>query len=265
MKYTAWICFLTLLSTVSAQAAPPEKMVLIPAGKYIMGDAKSAGELNVMDILNPDRHALGPEDPAHAVELDAFYIDVHEVTNQDYQEYTKAAGAQPSAFADNPDFNGSTQPVVGITWKEAAQFCEWKKKRLPTEAEWEKAARGQRQVKYPWGNEPPDDTRANFMEKVGKTMPVGSYEAGKSDYGVYDLSGNVSEWTSDWHDAEYFIFSPPKNPQGPEKGKYKVVRGGNWMNNAEDIRLTYRGATVPKLKAKTTGFRCAMDAPAETK
>ncbi len=238
--------------------SPPavEKMAYIPGGIFEMGSRRSLRELNPVDLLNTDRHALGPENPAHEVHLDGFYIDIYEVTNADYMEYVQTTGVKPPAFANDLDFSGAKQPVVGVNWKEANQFCEWKGKRLPTEAEWEKASRGKRRIHYPWGNEPPDKTKVNFNEEVNKTTEVGSYEAGKSDYGVYDLSGNVAEWTHDWHYPEYYLFSPKENPPGPEDGQYKVIRGGNWKNSAHDVNMVYRNATVPKLRSKTLGFRC---------
>ncbi|MFQ5450756.1 MAG: formylglycine-generating enzyme family protein [Nitrospinaceae bacterium] len=238
-------------------------MVLIPGGVYEMGNRRSLMELNPGDVLNADRHALGPENPAHKVYVDAFYIDIHETTNAEYLAYVKATGAREPAFTQNPDFNGPRQPVVGVSWKEAEKYCQWSGKRLPTEAEWEKASRGQRIIEYPWGNDAPDSTRLNFNEEIKKTVPVKSYEAGKSDYGVYDLAGNVSEWVYDWHFPEYYIISPKKNPRGPERGKYKVIRGGNWRNHAEDVAMTYRNATVPSLRSKTVGFRCARNTPGD--
>lgn len=234
-------------------------MTLIPEGAYEMGSQQSASELNLMDIINPDRHALGPEDPAHIIYVDAFYIDIYEVTNKNYREFVEATNARKPAFWKIVDFNGSKHPVVGISWKEANSYCQWHKKRLPTEAEWEKASRGKRSITFPWGESSPNKTRLNYNNQIGKTVPVGSYETGKSDYGVYDLSGNVAEWVWDWHDAEYYIFSPKKNPRGPNKGKYKVIRGGNWRNNKKDVRLTYRNATVPNIRNKTIGFRCVAD------
>lgn len=237
-----------------------ESMVLIPAGVYEMGSRRSLMELDPADLFNTDRHALGPENPAHEVHIDALYIDIYEVTNADYAQYVKSAKGTPSELADDPDFNGPRQPVVGVAWKDAQKYCAWKGKRLPTEAEWEKASRGKRPVRYPWGNEPPDKTHLNYNEEVNKTTPVGSYEKGKSDYGVYDLAGNVSEWVQDWHLPEYYVFSPKKNPQGAEKGQYRVIRGGNWRNNAGDTDMIYRNATVPRIRNKTIGFRCAKSA-----
>jgi len=209
---------------------------------------------------------LGPEDPAHEVILDEYYIDIHEITNADYKKYLAATGSKNlPRYWDDSNFNQSDQPVVGVTWKEAQDFCQWGNKQLPTEAEWEKAARGKRPVKYPWGDEEPDKTRANFNNHIGKTTAVGSYPTGKSDYGVFDLSGNVAEWVQDWHFPEYYLFSPKENPPGPEKGHYKIIRGGNWKNNAEDVNLTYRNATVPKARSKTVGFRCVAKAPQVSK
>ena len=238
---------------------PPavERQVLIPAGSYEMGSRRSLRELHPTTIFQTDRHMLGPEDPAHEVILDDFTIDKSEVTHLEYKIYMDTTGYKTlPRFWDHPDYNHPDQPVVGVTWKEAQQYCRWRNQRLPTEAEWEKAGRGKRPVKYPWGNEAPDGTRLNYQNEVGKPSPVGYFEAGKSDYEVYDLSGNLSEWVQDWHDPEHYLFSPKKNPQGPKKGQYRVIRGGNWMNNAEDVRLTYRNATVPKARSRTLGFRC---------
>ena len=253
---------------------PPKKtapasysgMVLIPKGAFEMGSRRSLRELNPVAIFQADRHMLGPEDPAHEVILDEYYIDIHEITNADYKKYLAATGSKNlPRYWDDSNFNQSDQPVVGVTWKEAQDFCQWGNKQLPTEAEWEKAARGKRPVKYPWGDEEPDKTRANFNNHIGKTTTVGSYPTGKSDYGVFDLSGNVAEWVQDWHFPEYYLFSPKENPPGPEKGHYKIIRGGNWKNNAEDVNLTYRNATVPKARSKTVGFRCVAKAPQVSK
>ncbi len=267
MKRTAYIgialfgLLMAAADTVSADASAGEDtMVLIPAGMYEMGNRKSLLELDPVDLLNTDRHTLGPENPAHRVHVDAYYIDKYEVTNAEYMKFVDATGARKPVSMNDPDFSGERQPAAGMSWKEADSYCKWAGKRLPTEAEWEKAARGKRPIEYPWGDETPDATRVNFNETLNKTAPVGSYETGKSDYGVYDLSGNVSEWVHDWHLAEFYLFSPKENPTGPEKGKYKVIRGGNWRNNAEDISLTYRNATVPNLRSKTLGFRCVKDA-----
>ena len=237
---------------------PPKGMVLVSGGVYIMGSHKSLIELNPGDLFNTDRHALGPENPAHNVQADSFYINIHEVSHGAYMEFVQTKKARKPLFWDNPNFNNYKQPVVGISWKEAQSYCMWKGGRLPTEAEWEKASRGKRSIDYPWGNEAPDSTKLNFNQEIKKTSFVGSYEAGKSDYGVYDLAGNVSEWVYDWHLAEFYLFSPKKNPTGPKKGQYKVIRGGNWRNNSEDVKMVYRNATIPSIRNKTLGFRCVQ-------
>ncbi len=243
-------------------SAPPEGMVHIPGGTYPMGSHKSLLELDPVDLFNTDRHALGPENPAHNVELEPYYIDMYEVTHGSYMKFVEATNAKKPRFWDDPDFNSPNQPVVGVAWKTAQSYCKWKGGRLPTEAEWEKASRGKRSINYPWGNETPDSTRLNYNEELKKTVAVGSYETGKSDYGVYDLAGNVAEWTYDWHQAEFYIFSSKANPVGPEKGQYKVIRGGNWRNDAQDVNMVYRNATIPSIRKKTLGFRCAQSAGA---
>ena len=249
---------LCLVSSVFAeQKSSFEGMSLIPAGKSQMGSRQSLLELKPHDLFNTDRHTLGPENPAHEVYLDAFYIDIFEVTNKQYKNFADATGAKKPRGWERNSFSGALQPVVGIDWKEAVAYCKWQDKRLPTEAEWEKAGRGKRPVKYPWGDSPPDSEKLNYNEEKMKTTPVGSYEKGKSDYGIYDLSGNVSEWVHDWHYPEYYLFSPKENPQGLDKGQYKVIRGGNWRNNADYIDLTYRNATAPNVRNFTVGFRCA--------
>jgi formylglycine-generating enzyme required for sulfatase activity len=273
-RITLLSLILSLVLASGAGGAPQSKttppsysgMVLIPQGAFEMGSRRSLRELDPVSIFQADRHMLGPEDPAHEVILDAYYIDLYEVTNADYKKHITATGSKTlPRYWDDSNFNQPKQPVVGITWKEARAFCRSNNKRLPTEAEWEKAGRGKQPVKYPWGNEAPDKTRVNFSDHIGKTTPVGSYPTGKSDYGVFDLSGNVAEWVRDWHFPEYYLFSPKENPPGPDKGHYKIIRGGNWKNNAEDVNLTYRNATVPKARSKTVGFRCAANAPQPSK
>jgi formylglycine-generating enzyme required for sulfatase activity len=262
MKTLFLLFFAVFLTTPTySEESTPEGMVLIPKGYFQMGSKKSMFELRPHDLFNTDRHTLGPENPAHEVYLDDFYMDIYEVTNDAYAKYVTAVSGKKPRGWNSPDFKGPQQPVVGVDWKEAVKFCEWQNKRLPTEAEWEKAARGKRPVKYPWGNTPPDSSKLNYNEDIKKTTAVGSFETGKSDYGVYDLSGNVAEWVNDWHYPEYYLFSPKKNPPGPEKGKYKIIRGGSWRHNAEDVNLTYRNATTPVNRSTSIGFRCTKSIP----
>jgi formylglycine-generating enzyme required for sulfatase activity len=261
MKESIFILLLLCIYSPSFADSPVNEMALIPAGKSQMGSKQSLMELRPHDLFNTDRHTLGPENPAHEVFLHAFYIDIYEVSNLKYKKYVEDTKAKEPHGWKNAEFNADQQPVVGISWKEAVSYCKWLNKRLPTEAEWEKAGRGKRPIKYPWGDSPPDSERLNYNNEKKNTMPVGSYKKGKSDYGVYDLSGNVSEWVHDWHFPEYYLFSPKENPQGPKKGQYKVIRGGNWRNTVEYVSLTYRNATTPRMRNMSLGFRCAKGTP----
>jgi iron(II)-dependent oxidoreductase len=172
-----------------------------------------------------------------------------------------ATGRSAPSYWNESKFNGPTQPVVGVTWHDADAYCKWAGKRLPTEAEWEKAARGTDGRRYPWGNQW-DTSRANSAEaRLGKTAPVGSYTGGESPYGAHDLAGNVWEWVADWFDASYYQNSPERNPQGPASGQYKVLRGGAWHNIPIALRSAKRLASTPVIRADSLGFRCARGAP----
>jgi len=216
-------------------------MVRVPKGAFLMGS--STGEAD--------------ERPEHNVLLNTFWIDKYEVTNEKYVICVAAGKCRENekylGFAD-PD-----QPVVGVSWFDAADYCSYVGKRLPTEAEWEKAARGQDSREYPWGNNL-DCTLANYREcRVGKTMPVGSYPNGASPYGLLDMAGNAAEWCSDWYDPNYYQNSPKSDPKGPESGKYRVIRGGMWLRFAYQMRSADRAAQSPDRRNNTTGFRCAKD------
>lgn len=198
------------------------------------------------------------ERPEHTVTLENYWIDLYEVTNEQYAGCVKEAKCR-----DNVKYDGFTdprQPVVGVSWLDAARYCEWAQKRLPTEAEWEKAARGDDGRDYPWGDEL-DCTRANYREcGRNSTMPVGSYPNGKSPYGAFDMAGNAAEWVVDWYDPNYYSAQDQKvNPKGPDNGKYRVIRGGMWLRYAYQMESPDRAAQTPDTRNNSTGFRCAKD------
>ena len=220
-------------------------MVSVPAGTFTMG------------------RDLAPDDqrPAHDVTLDAFWLDQTEVTNAEYDPCVAAGVCSASDYARDRQLNGDTQPVAGVSWFDADAYCAWVGARLPTEAEWEYAARGPEGNAYPWGNEPLQgyaNCAADWCgDEFPATAPVGSFPQGASWVGALDMSGNVWEWVNDWYAAGYYGFSPEENPPGPAEGTIKVIRGGSWQYNLANIRATMRGAAFPAARSKYLGFRCA--------
>jgi formylglycine-generating enzyme required for sulfatase activity len=267
------------------------EMVMVPAGEFIMGS--NADEFNYWHIT---RDPFAAEIPQHRVYLDAFSIDKYEVTNARFQQFVQATGHCTQAeregwgFADTGEkfeqVNGANwraprgpessiaglkqHPVVQVGQEDAQAYCAWAGKRLPTEAEWEKAARGTDGRAYPWGDQF-DGARLNFCDQNCQrstpdqmvndgyryTAPVGSYEGGKSPYGAYDMAGNVWEWVADWYDKDYYKNSPARNPQGPTSGKQAILRGGGWSGHVLSVRTPYRSMYAPAARADVVGFRCA--------
>ncbi|MFC1714903.1 formylglycine-generating enzyme family protein [Candidatus Poribacteria bacterium] len=222
-------------------------MVLIPAGEFSMGDVPNDG--------------YSDEQPSHRVYLDAFHIDVYQVTNALYKKFVTDTGhSAPKSWKDSR-FNEPDQPVVGVNWDDAVDYAEWAGKRLPTEAEWEKAARGGLIGKrYPWGDEA-SHNNANYCGISGKdnwphTSPVGQFAP--NGYGLYDIAGNVWEWCADWYDENYYARSPVSNPRGPDSGSYRVLRGGNWAFIPYSIRVSNRDYYPPKHTYYGIGFRCIL-------
>jgi eukaryotic-like serine/threonine-protein kinase len=247
-------------------------LVYVPEGEFIMG---SDVDIN--------------EQPIHLVKLNAFWIDQNEVTNELFAAFIQATGyntdaeimgwaytwdgynwiqttganwRQPNGAGSNITGRGK-YPVVQISWYDAVAYCQWAERRLPTEAEWEKAARGTDQRAYPWGNEEPNETLLNFLGNVGDMTEVGSYPNGVSPYGAYDMSGNAWEWVHDWFQESYYaaLENHVFNPLGPEYGDGRGMRGGSWMNFYDFIRTSERRWSNPLFTFSHYGFRCVRPHP----
>lgn len=225
-------------------------MVLVPAGEFWMGSSDGEG--------------IKHEHPRHQVALDAFYMDKFEATTGRFVEFAQETNRSKSAQVSSEH---RLLPATQVDWHDAKAYCEWAGKRLPTEAEWEKAARGTDGRTYPWGNEPPTARLANFGQEITTKKPFGeyfapvdSYEAGKSPYGLHHMAGNVSEWVADWYDENYYGKSPSRNPKGPVSGEDRVFRGGSWNLEPEYVRAADRFGSIP-INRVDRGFRCAQDVP----
>ncbi|MCK4791081.1 MAG: SUMF1/EgtB/PvdO family nonheme iron enzyme, partial [Desulfobacteraceae bacterium] len=234
-------------------------MVYVPAGEFIMGSSDKDIEtyLQMFIYRRPSRFAN--EKPQHTVYLDAFYIDEYEVTNAQYEEFMAATGHSAPPYWKDELFNQPAQPVMSVTWEDAKAYADWVGKRLPTEAEWEKAARGTDGRFWTWGSEW-DASKLNAndvgtIEGFVYTSPVGSFPQGVSPYGVHDMAGNVWEWCEDWYDENYYSYSPKINPKGPASGDNHVLRGGDWSMNLDFTRCASRVGLSPG--SMLTGFRCA--------
>ncbi|MFB0535945.1 MAG: formylglycine-generating enzyme family protein [Anaerolineae bacterium] len=252
-----------VLPTETPIPSAPPGMVLVPAGEFIMGSSDS----------DPD--AADDEKPQHTVYLDAFYIDKYEVTNAQYRACVEAGTcAAPADTTDYDHADYAQHPVVYVSWNDADTYCRWAGKRLPTEAEWEKAARGMDGWIYPWGNAF-DGGKLNFCDAnctydwkdasandgYAATAPVGRFPAGASPYGALDMAGNVWEWVADWYDSGYYSQSPGRNPPGPDSGEDRVLRGTSWLNNQWGARCTARYRDLPRLRSIVVGFRCVRGSP----
>jgi len=227
--------------------------VKVPAGRFLMGSESGAKD----------------EKPVHEVVVGAIRLDRYEVTNRRYSACEKSGACSPpsllsshvrKSYYRNPEF--ADYPVVFVSWQQANTFCQHAGGRLPTEAEWEHAAKGDAPSTrvYPWGNEAPDCSKANLGGPgscIGDTDRVGRRPLGASPFGAMDMAGNVWEWTADWYGASYYEKSPGRNPRGPEHGSLKVMRGGCWLSGADSLRVSCRKAELPATWAYNVGFRCA--------
>lgn len=228
-------------------------MVLVPASEFTMGSDKGDDD----------------ESPVHRVYLDTFYLDKFEVTNGRFAKFVEAIQSEPPwGFSDkDTPVTHADRPVRWVSWMDAMGYCLWAGKRLPTEAEWEKAARGTDGRIYPWGNEVPTAAHAVFglKEGGGETVsPIGNRDKGRSAYGAHDLAGNLYEWVMDWYAEDFytnFAKNPAINPRGPSEGTAKVQRGGSYINNPYRLRSSFRTKGDPTEQDPNVGFRCAQEVP----
>ena len=228
-------------------------LLYVPEGEFLMGSKDNA-------IPSFDH-----EKPQHSVKLDAFWIDQTEVTNKQYHACVSDKGCDPPSdissftrlnYYENAQYDDF--PVIYVDWFQANAYCSWAGRELPTEAQWEKAARGIDARIYPWGNDAPNKNLLNYNSIVGDTTKVGNYETGKSFYGAYDMAGNVWEWVNDWYDKTYYRSSPSLNPSGPSSGQIKVLRGGSWKNDyVVSVRTAFRFPDNDFASRDSYGFRCA--------
>jgi formylglycine-generating enzyme required for sulfatase activity len=262
----------TLSHASKTKVSPRDGMVMVfvPAGEFLMGSKAD------------DPYGREDEKPQRSVYLDAFWIDQTEVTNAMYALFLNANGNQIEdgdtwLDADDPvvrvhyidgewqpEAEYSHHPVIEVTWFGAYAYCQWAGRRLPTEAEWEKAARGGDGRTYPWGQAAPGVIKvscqqANIAGCNFDTQPVGSYPDYASPYGILDMSGNLAEWVQDWYQPNYYRIAPDENPPGPPKGEYKVLRGGAWSGGYITARTTRRSWGDPAFTClyHGEGFRCA--------
>lgn len=234
-----------------------EQMVNVPEGEYAVGTKDGPSD----------------EEPQRTVRLSGYSIDKFETDFAQYYGFVAATGYRKPRLAgylvvgseNLPAFLGPHSPVVGVSWADADAYCRWKGKRLPTEAEWETAARGGTQRAWPWGN---DEVAANAnlvddVDRVKFTAPSGSFPKDQSPLGVYDMAGNVMEWVADWYQEDYYRVMPALDPAGPTSGESKVIRGASWNDSVKRATTTTRFKTFPEYRDVTIGFRCAKSQSAE--
>lgn len=238
-------------STEESSSEQPilEELVAIPGGSFVRGTHQGGFD----------------ERPERTIYLDGFLIDRYEVTNTQYAAFVKETGHRksgpPSRYAKNMTrMRGVNQPVVYVSWEDAKAYCTWRGKRLPSEAEWEKAMRGTDGRLWPWGNiEIPDGANwARVDDGFDVAAPVGRVKSDASPYGVMDGAGNVMEWVEDWYLETAYTEAPERNPPSPEYGIYKVLRGAGYASSGSDLRITARSKMMPDFRDETIGFRCAQ-------
>ncbi len=240
---TVWVC------SAWAVAKTPPGMVYVPEGYFQMGQSSSEAE---------------DQKPMHFVYTSAYFIDKYEVSNAEYKKFIDATEHVKPKYWEDELFNQPDQPVIGVSWFDAMAYSRWKGRRLPTEAEWEKAARGNDGRLYPWGEKWTKGKKLYFVNVYGMedryefTAPVNYYATGASPFGVFNMAGNVWEWCLDWYDKEYYHISPELDPEGPEAKQMKVLRGGSWINNIDGVQVTQRARNLPETQNNIYGFRTVL-------
>jgi formylglycine-generating enzyme required for sulfatase activity len=283
------ICLLLLSIGAPNRCNPPEPkdMVAVPAGNFYRGSCNeetspscNPGKPGYASFYDPD-YAAPDESPLREIFISDFTLDIYEITNAQYSQFLNESGIdhalgcgdnKPCINTDDEDFEShitydgnsyavergyDDHPMLEVTWYGAKKYCEYYGKRLPTEAEWEKAARGTKGWKFPWGNDAPNSKTANY--DTGDTTPVGSYPEDVSPYGAYDMGGNLMEWVNDLYAYDYYSNSPDQDPTGPVVGYARVAKGGSWYFNADYMRCAKRPNGNPGGANSSTGFRCVRD------
>ncbi len=261
MKIGYIVCLLGIIFLIAGcKGKPPEGMVLVPSGEFIMGSDEVDTEARALQFGSKKPWFVN-ERPKRKAYLDTYYIDKYEVTNAEYKKFVDAKVRRAPGYWINNTYPKGTEnyPVTDLNWYDADAYCRWRGKRLPTEAEWEKAARGTDGHRFPWSDEF-DEKKCNCAGRYRGVMPVGSFEEGKSSYGLYDMAGNVYEWVNDW-----YLAYPGSDYNDEDFGeKYKVSRGGGWGGIGHypleiHYRTSFRFNIPPQAAYNDLGFRCAKD------
>ena len=254
-----------------AAVVRPSPPVTVEEGWFLMGTVRKDDEPYALETQFDDT-----ELPQHRVWLDRSQIDRDEVSVGEYLAFLRQSRQMVSeelqrllwhviSVHSMPDVVLARWPALYVTWQEAADFCRAQGKRLPTEAEWEKAARGAEGSLFPWGNRPPSPGLAVFgqyhVHEIPLVAAVDSGEEGQSPYGARHMAGNIAEWVQDWLGFDYYAVTPDRNPPGPTSGRYKVARGGSWKSKPMMLRTATRGGSAPDQRSATLGFRCARSSP----
>jgi len=272
-RTTALLVLVSWVFVISCQAVMNLSPVPTPIPPIVQKFAKAEKDGMTMAFVEEGAFIMGSNDgepnerPIHTVYLDSYWIDQTEVTNKMYRLCMTVGRCDPPLadgfIAPSDHYTDPTRvsfPITYVSWENAKVYCEWAGRRLPTEAEWEKAARGFDGRMYPWGNQEPNAELLNYNNNNGGLTKVGKFPLGASPYGVLDMAGNAWEWVYDWYSENYFN-SPANNPTGPTNGEWRIARGGAFFQGASEVRPMFRNFVSPSYRQSGDfGFRCAADA-----